>query len=131
MPTTQWIGIPGERRPLQEQKVRTSPSSCLLASKFIECGRTFFFFPFEHFPPTQTAQRVTGATSWRKYVVPQHTTHLLPILQQKESFENEQTAQLMNKYFVNIKVDREERPDVDRMYSHSPTHVLTSSPLPL
>jgi uncharacterized protein len=33
-----------------------------------------------------------------------------------ESFENPQTAQLMNREFVNIKVDREERPDVDRVY---------------
>lgn len=35
---------------------------------------------------------------------------------EKESFENEATAEIMNKYFINIKVDREERPDVDRMY---------------
>lgn len=33
-----------------------------------------------------------------------------------ESFENDEIAQIMNEYFVNIKVDREERPDVDRMY---------------
>ena len=33
-----------------------------------------------------------------------------------ESFENESTAKIMNDHFVNIKVDREERPDVDRMY---------------
>ncbi|MBX3050075.1 MAG: thioredoxin domain-containing protein [Caldilineaceae bacterium] len=33
-----------------------------------------------------------------------------------ESFENEQTAALMNARFVNIKVDREERPDLDAIY---------------
>ncbi|MCW8907546.1 MAG: thioredoxin domain-containing protein [Sedimenticola sp.] len=33
-----------------------------------------------------------------------------------ESFEDEATAQLMNRLFVNIKVDREERPDLDRVY---------------
>ena len=33
-----------------------------------------------------------------------------------ESFENEETAAIMNREFVNIKVDREERPDVDRVY---------------
>jgi hypothetical protein len=33
-----------------------------------------------------------------------------------ESFENPATAKLMNELFVNIKVDREERPDVDRVY---------------
>jgi uncharacterized protein YyaL (SSP411 family) len=33
-----------------------------------------------------------------------------------ESFEDEDTARLMNEHFVAIKVDREERPDVDRLY---------------
>ena len=33
-----------------------------------------------------------------------------------ESFEDEATADLMNKLFINIKVDREERPDIDRIY---------------
>ncbi len=35
---------------------------------------------------------------------------------EREVFENEQLADLMNKNLVNIKVDREERPDVDRIY---------------
>ncbi len=33
-----------------------------------------------------------------------------------ESFEDEQTAEVMNELFVNIKVDREERPDIDKIY---------------
>jgi uncharacterized protein YyaL (SSP411 family) len=33
-----------------------------------------------------------------------------------ESFEDPATADLMNRLFVNIKVDREERPDIDRIY---------------
>src|SRR5436305_6710327 len=33
-----------------------------------------------------------------------------------ESFEDEATAALMNEHFVNVKVDREERPDVDAIY---------------
>ncbi len=33
-----------------------------------------------------------------------------------ESFEDEKTARLMNAHFINIKVDREERPDIDRHY---------------
>ena len=33
-----------------------------------------------------------------------------------ESFEDEETAKLMNQLFVNIKVDREERPDLDKIY---------------
>jgi len=35
---------------------------------------------------------------------------------ERESFENEKVAALMNSRFINIKVDREERPDVDRVY---------------
>lgn len=33
-----------------------------------------------------------------------------------ESFEDHATAELMNKLFINIKVDREERPDIDKIY---------------
>ncbi len=33
-----------------------------------------------------------------------------------ESFEDPQTAALMNELFINVKVDREERPDIDRIY---------------
>ncbi|HEY0370041.1 MAG TPA: DUF255 domain-containing protein, partial [Chthoniobacterales bacterium] len=33
-----------------------------------------------------------------------------------ESFEENATAEIMNREFVNVKVDREERPDVDRVY---------------
>jgi len=35
---------------------------------------------------------------------------------ERESFENPAIAQVMNKYFINIKVDREQRPDVDDIY---------------
>ena len=33
-----------------------------------------------------------------------------------ESFEDPDTAALMNRLFINIKVDREERPDLDQVY---------------
>jgi uncharacterized protein len=36
-----------------------------------------------------------------------------------ESFEDKETAELMNKYFINIKVDREERPDIDFIFQSS------------
>jgi uncharacterized protein YyaL (SSP411 family) len=36
-----------------------------------------------------------------------------------ESFEDEQIAELMNEHFVNIKVDREERPDLDQIYMNA------------
>ncbi|RXR34022.1 thioredoxin domain-containing protein [Flavobacterium piscinae] len=41
-----------------------------------------------------------------------HWCHVM----EHESFENEEVAKTMNKHFVNIKVDREERPDVDAIY---------------
>ena len=41
-----------------------------------------------------------------------HWCHVM----ERESFESAETAALMNAHFVNIKVDREERPDVDRAY---------------
>src|ERR1700686_5901802 len=40
-----------------------------------------------------------------------------------ESFEDEQTAKMMNELFVNIKVDREERPDIDQIYMNA-LHLL-------
>ena len=33
-----------------------------------------------------------------------------------ESFEDEETAKIMNEKFINIKLDREERPDLDNIY---------------
>ena len=41
-----------------------------------------------------------------------HWCHVM----ERESFENEATAALLNEHFVSIKVDREERPDVDKIY---------------
>jgi uncharacterized protein YyaL (SSP411 family) len=41
-----------------------------------------------------------------------HWCHVM----ERESFENESVAAIMNAHFINIKVDREERPDVDRVY---------------
>jgi uncharacterized protein YyaL (SSP411 family) len=41
-----------------------------------------------------------------------HWCHVM----ERESFENEEIAALMNRLFVNIKVDREERPDLDQIY---------------
>jgi uncharacterized protein YyaL (SSP411 family) len=41
-----------------------------------------------------------------------HWCHVM----ERESFQNEEIAELLNRYFVPVKVDREERPDVDRLY---------------
>ncbi len=44
-----------------------------------------------------------------------------------ESFEDEETARLMNQWFINIKVDREERPDLDKIYQTA-HQLLTGRP---
>jgi uncharacterized protein YyaL (SSP411 family) len=44
-----------------------------------------------------------------------HWCHVM----ERESFENEETARQMNESFVNIKVDREERPDLDQIYMNA------------
>ncbi|MGE5407828.1 MAG: thioredoxin domain-containing protein, partial [Syntrophothermus sp.] len=41
-----------------------------------------------------------------------HWCHVM----ERESFEDPETAAFMNEHFVNVKVDREERPDVDAIY---------------
>src|SRR6202049_2592272 len=49
-----------------------------------------------------------------------HWCHVM----ERESFENEAIAQVMNENFVSIKVDREERPDLDQIYMDA-VQVLT------
>ena len=51
-----------------------------------------------------------------------HWCHVM----ERESFENDAIAELMNQHFVNIKVDREERPDLDAVYMEA-VQMLTGS----
>ncbi len=51
-----------------------------------------------------------------------HWCHVM----EKENFEDEQTAAMMNENFINIKIDREERPDLDHIYMDA-VQVLTGS----
>ncbi len=51
-----------------------------------------------------------------------HWCHVM----EKESFEDSTVAELLNKYYVSIKVDREERPDIDNIYM-TVAQVLTGS----
>lgn len=44
-----------------------------------------------------------------------HWCHVM----ERETFENDSAAEFMNKHFINIKVDREERPDVDQVYMNA------------
>jgi hypothetical protein len=56
-----------------------------------------------------------------------HWCHVM----ERESFENEEIAALMNEHFVNIKVDREERPDVDQIYMNAVQLMLGHGGWPL
>lgn len=49
-----------------------------------------------------------------------HWCHVM----ERESFENEQIARIMNEHFLCIKVDREERPDVDQLYMQA-AHLIS------
>src|SRR4051794_9608810 len=51
-----------------------------------------------------------------------HWCHVM----ERESFESEETAAVLNRDFVSIKVDREERPDLDEIYMTA-TQLMTHS----
>jgi len=56
-----------------------------------------------------------------------HWCHVM----ERESFENEATAALMNEHFINIKIDREERPDIDQVYMDAVQAMTGSGGWPL
>ena len=56
-----------------------------------------------------------------------HWCHVM----ERESFEDEQVAALMNQAFVSIKVDREERPDIDSIYMTAAIMMIRSGGWPL
>ena len=56
-----------------------------------------------------------------------HWCHVM----EKESFENEEVAKIMNENFINIKVDREEHPNVDKLYINAVQLMTGNSGWPL
>ncbi|MCL6267329.1 thioredoxin domain-containing protein [Flagellimonas myxillae] len=56
-----------------------------------------------------------------------HWCHVM----EKECFEDEEVAQMMNENFINIKIDREERPDVDQIYMDAITMMSGNGGWPL
>ena len=56
-----------------------------------------------------------------------HWCHVM----ERESFENSEVAAIMNEHFINIKVDREERPDVDHIYMDAVQTITGSGGWPL
>jgi len=56
-----------------------------------------------------------------------HWCHVM----ERESFENKETADFMNRHFINIKIDREERPDLDHIYMEAVQAITGSGGWPL
>src|SRR5688572_28087776 len=56
-----------------------------------------------------------------------HWCHVM----ERESFEDRDTAEIMNKFFVNIKIDREKRPDLDHIYMDAVQAMTGSGGWPL
>src|SRR5678810_1018433 len=56
-----------------------------------------------------------------------HWCHVM----ERESFEDEETARVMNEHFINIKIDREERPDLDHIYMDAVQAITGSGGWPL
>ena len=56
-----------------------------------------------------------------------HWCHVM----ERETFSNPAIADVMNRYFVNIKVDREERPDIDQIYMNAVQIITRSGGWPL
>ncbi len=56
-----------------------------------------------------------------------HWCHVM----ERESFEDESTAKIMNENFINIKIDREERPDLDHIYMDAVQAMTGSGGWPL
>jgi uncharacterized protein len=56
-----------------------------------------------------------------------HWCHVM----ERESFEDEETAAIMNEHFINIKIDREERPDLDHVYMDAVQAMTGSGGWPL
>ena len=50
---------------------------------------------------------------------------------ERESFEDEEVAEVLNKHFIAIKVDREERPDIDNIYMNVWQSITGSGRCPL
>jgi len=72
--------------------------------------------PVEWYPwGSEALQRAQGEKKPIHLSVGYSACHWCGVLEE-ESFEDEDTAKILNDNFINIKVDREERPDIDRIY---------------
>ncbi|MEE9218639.1 MAG: thioredoxin domain-containing protein [Acidobacteriota bacterium] len=72
--------------------------------------------PVDWYPWGEEAFHKAREKNWPIFLsIGYSTCHWCHVME-RESFENEKIAAFLNRHFVSIKVDREERPDVDRVY---------------
>ena len=72
--------------------------------------------PVEWYPWSEEAFEIANKENKPIFLsIGYSTCHWCHVME-KESFENEEIAKLLNQKFINIKVDREERPDIDNIY---------------
>ncbi|MET0636094.1 MAG: thioredoxin domain-containing protein [Chitinophagaceae bacterium] len=92
----------------------------------------------------QHAHNPVDWNPWSKQILEKAATENKPVLvsigyaachwchvMERESFENEETAAFMNEHFINIKIDREERPDLDHIYMDAVQAMTGSGGWPL
>jgi len=70
-------------------------------------------------------RKITDPAGYRRGVV--HWCHVMD----RESYENAETAKLINEHFVAVKVDRDERPDVDTRYQAAVSSISGQGGWPL
>ncbi len=114
-----WLGILATIEPAGGE-AREAGASHAPANRLIREKSPYLlqhaYNPVDWFPWGEEAfARARGEDKMIFLSVGYSTCHWCHVME-RESFENSNTAALMNQNFVNIKVDREERPDVDRVY---------------
>jgi uncharacterized protein len=87
--------------------------------------------PVSWFPWSEEAFRTAREQDKPLFLSIGYSTCYWCHVMEKDSFEHEDVADLLNDYFVSIKVDREERPDVDQIYMDAVTRMTGHGGWPL
>ncbi len=108
--------------PLSKALVKTNPPAAAVAhTNLLAREKSPYLLQHQHNPVDWHAWGEDAFDKARRENKPiflsigYSTCHWCHVME-RESFENEATAAFLNEHFVSIKVDREERPDVDKIY---------------
>ena len=89
------------------------------------------FNPVDWFPWSESALENAQSKNKLIFLSIGYSTCYWCHVMEREVFENEKIASLMNEYFINIKVDREEHPEIDRIYMKALTGISGSGGWPM